>query len=83
MAQGAPKKVKAKTATESRKHSYTKKGRGLAAPRKTKLAKQQKLTKKLTSGLTAKTEEMLAERAGHMELLAKKKVEKQQEKKKH
>ncbi|PYI06323.1 hypothetical protein BO78DRAFT_429786 [Aspergillus sclerotiicarbonarius CBS 121057] len=39
------------------------------APKKAKLIKQQKLTKKLTAGLVARTEKNLAEKAGHLELL--------------
>jgi len=39
------------------------------APKKASLIKAQKLTKQLSAGLTAKTEEMLGEKAGHLEML--------------
>ncbi|OJJ70565.1 hypothetical protein ASPBRDRAFT_90713, partial [Aspergillus brasiliensis CBS 101740] len=47
-----------------------KRGPRQIAPKKAMLIKQQKLTKKLTAGLTAQTEKNLAEKAGHLELLA-------------
>ncbi|KAH8428103.1 DUF2462 domain-containing protein [Aspergillus melleus] len=40
------------------------------APKKASLVKQKKITKKLTAGLVTRTERSLAERAGHLELLA-------------
>ncbi|KAI5294711.1 hypothetical protein KEM52_003389 [Ascosphaera acerosa] len=84
MAQGALKKAKPKAPPKkfvapvpSRPRPLTK-GAKVFAPKKARLVKQQKVTKKLTSGLTAKTERMLAERAGHLELLAGGKKEKQE-----
>lgn len=38
------------------------------------------MNKKITAGLIAKTEEQLAKRAGHLELLAKERKEKMKEK---
>lgn len=40
------------------------------APKKQSLIKQKKMTQKLTAGLVVKTERNLAQRAGHLELLA-------------
>jgi hypothetical protein len=39
------------------------------APKKANLIKAQKMTKKLSGGLTAQTEKMLGARAGHLEML--------------
>jgi hypothetical protein len=47
-----------------------KKGARNIAPKKASLVKQRKMTKKLSAGLITKTERTLAERAGHLELLA-------------
>lgn len=75
MAQGLLKKAAAPRTTtkpgSSSAHSagVTKKGSRTFTPKKAKLAKQAKLNKKFTSGLTAKTEAMLGARAGHLELL--------------
>ncbi|EFR03116.1 hypothetical protein MGYG_06111 [Nannizzia gypsea CBS 118893] len=68
MAQGAIKKSKP---TQAKKPTSLgpKRGAKTIAPKKAKLIKQQKLVKKLTSGLTGKTERLLAEKAGHLELL--------------
>ncbi|KAI5289437.1 hypothetical protein KEM54_003867 [Ascosphaera aggregata] len=78
MAQGALKKNKPKASTTAKKSGKLPKGARVFAPKKSGLVKQQKITKKLTSGLTAKTERMLAERAGHLEMLAGGKKEKQE-----
>ncbi|GFF29414.1 conserved hypothetical protein [Aspergillus udagawae] len=59
-----------------------KRGPRQIAPKKATLIKQQKITKKLTAGLTAKTERSLAQRAGHLELLAGGKKDKKAEKEK-
>jgi hypothetical protein len=67
MAQGLLKKP-SKPAAPS-KSGLTKKGSRTFAPKKAKLLKQAKITKKYTAGLTAKTEAMLGERVGHLELL--------------
>ncbi|EEQ33044.1 hypothetical protein McanMca71_003760 [Microsporum canis] len=68
MAQGAIKKTKAAPAKKPTTLG-PKRGAKTIAPKKAKLIKQQKMVKKLTSGLTGKTERMLAEKAGHLELL--------------
>lgn len=76
MAQGAIKSKPSKTApkkgiTHHNGKGITKKGSLQMNPRKAKLQKQAKMNKKLTSGLTAQTERMLSEKAGHMELIGK------------
>ncbi|KAL4881229.1 hypothetical protein BJY04DRAFT_189376 [Aspergillus karnatakaensis] len=71
MAQGLLKKSKPAAASKRPKALGPKKGtNGTIAPKKAALIKQQKMTKKLTAGLVAKTERNLAQRAGHLELLA-------------
>ncbi|KAJ5084646.1 hypothetical protein NUU61_009225 [Penicillium alfredii] len=71
MAQGLLKKSKPTTASSKRPSSKTTKpGPRQIAPKKTSLVKQHKLNKKLTSGLAAKTERSLAQKAGHLEMLA-------------
>jgi len=78
MAQGQIKKKKSTTAaggagSSSTRRSSTlgpRKGARKIAPKKASLVKQRKMTKKLSSGLITKTERTLAERAGHLELLA-------------
>ncbi|EED16680.1 conserved hypothetical protein [Talaromyces stipitatus ATCC 10500] len=76
MAQAPLKKAKSTTA----KKSSSKVGPRVIAPKKAALAKQRKTMKKLSSGLINKTERSLAERAGHLELLANVKKEKMKEK---
>ncbi|RPB22923.1 hypothetical protein L211DRAFT_788061, partial [Terfezia boudieri ATCC MYA-4762] len=44
-------------------------GRKVIAPKKAELVRQEKLKKKVTSGLIAATERTLAAKAGHLELL--------------
>ena len=51
------------------KNGITKKGARTIAPKKISLMKQQKMTKKFSAGLTAKTEKMLGEKVGHLEML--------------
>ena len=69
MAQGQVKQ-KAKPASKpSSSSGITKKGGRSITPKKAKLLKQAKINKKYTTGLTAKTEAMLGERAGHLEML--------------
>ncbi|OQD75105.1 hypothetical protein PENDEC_c008G00480 [Penicillium decumbens] len=73
MAQGALKKSKKTTATaqrESRSNARTRPGPRQVAPKKAALVRQAKLNKKLTSGLVLKTERSLAQKAGHLEILA-------------
>ena len=74
MAQGTIKtKSKPKSTTAKSSHSsragITKKGGRTVAPKKLSLIKAQKMTKKLSGGLTAQTEKMLGARAGHLEIL--------------
>lgn len=71
MAQGTIKTKPLKTTkpSHSTKGGVTKKGARTIAPKKANLVKQQKMAKKLSAGLTAKTEQMLGERVGHLELL--------------
>ncbi|KAL2430277.1 hypothetical protein ABEF95_003512 [Exophiala dermatitidis] len=68
MAQGQVKKPSKPTASKP-SSGITKKGSRTITPKKAKLLKQAKLNKKFTAGLTAKTEAMLGERAGHLEML--------------
>lgn len=49
----------------------TKKGLGQKNPKKVKLIKAAKINKKFTGGLTAQTERMLGEKAGHLEMIGK------------
>lgn len=70
MAQGAIKKAKP-AAPSSRRHvAAPKKGARTIAPKRASLIKQQKVTKKLSASLTVRTERSLAEKAGHLEMLA-------------
>ena len=73
MAQGLIKKASSKPSTSSHSKSsgITKKGSRTIAPRKQRLQKQAKITKKFTSGLTAGTEKMLGEKVGHLEMIGK------------
>lgn len=83
MAQGAIKSKPSKAAaagpskggtTHHNAKGVTKKGSLQMNPRKAKLQRQAKMNKKLTSGLTAQTERMLSQKAGHMELIGKGRV---------
>lgn len=73
MAQGTIKKpAGAKTGMTARPNkpqqpAKTKKGARVAKPRKASAA--DKLQKKFAAGLTAQTEKLLGERAGHLELI--------------
>lgn len=69
MAQGLLKKSKA-TGPKRNNALGPRPGPRTIAPKNQTLIKQKKLVKKLTSGMTARTERSLAERAGHLELLA-------------
>ncbi|KAE8349912.1 hypothetical protein BDV28DRAFT_151447 [Aspergillus coremiiformis] len=79
MVQGSLKK-KATSAPKRPAALGLKKGPRQIAPKKQSLIKQKKLTKKLTAGLVAKTERNLAQRVGHLELLAGGKRDKKSEK---
>ncbi|KAL2218899.1 hypothetical protein M432DRAFT_614632 [Thermoascus aurantiacus ATCC 26904] len=81
MAQGEIKKKPSNPSSSKRPTALgPKKGARTIAPKKAKLIKQHKMNKKLTAGLIEKTERKLAERAGHLELLAGGKKEKKKEK---
>ena len=70
MAQGVFKTKASKTSKPlPSKNGVTKKGARTIAPKKVSLLKQQKMTKKFSAGLNAKTEKMLGEKVGHLELL--------------
>ena len=72
MAQGPIKKPSTSTSKpKPQSAGITKKGSRSIAPKNSKLRKQAKMTKKLTSGLTAQTEKMLGEKAGHLEMVGK------------
>ena len=78
MAQGAIKK----SAKPSTKATHPKRGARVVKPQKAKSTKSDKVVKKFTSGLIGKTEAMLGERAGHLELIGKGKKGPKTEKKK-
>jgi Protein of unknown function (DUF2462) len=73
MAQGAfkarPSKPSGSSGSHSSKRGITKKGARTVAPKKVNLVKQQQITRKFSAGLTAKTEKMLGQKVGHLELL--------------
>ncbi|MBE7179690.1 MAG: DUF2462 domain-containing protein [Terriglobus roseus] len=69
MAQGQIKRP-AKTGPSSKKSSSQTPKHRVIKPKKAKLIQQRKLIRKHTSGLTAMTEKNLAQRAGHLEILA-------------
>ena len=71
MAQGQIKKsaAPAKSAPRSSTSGVTKRGLGTKKPKNTKLIKAAKINKKFTGGLTAQTEKMLGQRAGHLEMI--------------
>lgn len=73
MAQGQIKKSAASTKPTARSSSngITKKHLGTKKSKNPKLIKVAKINKKFTSGLTAQTERMLGERAGHLEMIGK------------
>lgn len=74
MAQGQVKKKPATAATKNNKNQHR-----VAKPTKPKKGKSSadRMQRKLTAGLTAKTEKLLGERAGHLEMIGKgKKTEK-------
>ncbi|KAJ4351833.1 uncharacterized protein N0V89_007177 [Didymosphaeria variabile] len=66
MAQGA---VKPRKSSAPKKPTGPQHGNRVIKPKKQNLVSQQKLKKKATSQLTVKTEKLLAEKAGHLELL--------------
>ncbi|PGH10182.1 hypothetical protein AJ80_07541 [Polytolypa hystricis UAMH7299] len=70
MAQGEIKKKAPATAKKSSVLRTTKKGARSIAPKNSQLIKHKKMNKKFAAGLTARTERSLAEKAGHLELLA-------------
>ncbi|KAE8399898.1 hypothetical protein BDV37DRAFT_259065 [Aspergillus pseudonomiae] len=78
MVQGSLKK-KAGTGPKRPRALGPKPGPRQIAPKKQSLIKQQKMTKKLTAGLISKTERNLAQKAGHLELLAGGKKDKKKE----
>ncbi len=71
MAQGLLKKPSKPAGPSKSSTGITKKGSRTINPKKAKLLQQAKINKKYTAGLTAKTEAMLGERAGHLEMLGK------------
>lgn len=68
MAQGSVKKTARPIPSKSKHQS--KKPSKVTKPKKAKTTAD-RLQKKYTAGLTAKTEKMLGERAGHLELIGK------------
>ncbi|KAL1981478.1 hypothetical protein VTN96DRAFT_2650 [Rasamsonia emersonii] len=80
MTQGAIKKPSKKSTSSSSSQHGPKRGARVIAPKKATLIKKHKMNKKLSAGLIEKTERTLAERAGHLEMLANERKEKQKEK---
>ncbi|QDS70468.1 hypothetical protein FKW77_009973 [Venturia effusa] len=73
MAQGSIKKTAASLGTKSKKPAstaLTRRGSRIIAPKKAKIVRRRELTKAHSSGLNALTERNLAEKAGHLEMLA-------------
>jgi hypothetical protein len=68
MAQG-PIKSRPSTSKSSNPSKVTKKGSRTINPKKAKLLAQAKMNKKFSGQLTAKTEQMLGAKAGHLEIL--------------
>ncbi|KAF2110993.1 hypothetical protein BDV96DRAFT_500450 [Lophiotrema nucula] len=77
MAQGA---IKKSSKAGPKRPSGPQRGARVIKPKKAKLISQQKIKKKHASGLTAQTEKMLGEKAGHLELLRGGKKEKKDKK---
>ncbi|KAF2247466.1 hypothetical protein BU26DRAFT_566444 [Trematosphaeria pertusa] len=69
MAQGAVKKAFKPANTKKPTQTGPKRGARVIKPKKASLISQNKIKKKHTAGLTAKTEKLLAEKAGHLEML--------------
>lgn len=61
--------------------SGPKRGARVIKPKKASLISQQKIKKKSAAGLTAQTEKLLAEKAGHLEMLRGGKKDKKEAKK--
>ncbi|KAF2177105.1 hypothetical protein K469DRAFT_511234, partial [Zopfia rhizophila CBS 207.26] len=77
MAQGAVKKSHKASNPKKPSTPGPKRGSRVIKPKKQKLITQQKIAKKNSVGLTAKTEKLLAEKAGHLEMLGGRKKDKQ------
>ncbi|KAF2430404.1 hypothetical protein EJ08DRAFT_242596 [Tothia fuscella] len=74
MAQGTIKKGATTNSAKSKRNTagvgLTKRGSRIIAPKKAKVIAKKKIIKKHSSGLTGMTERALAQRAGHLEILA-------------
>ncbi|KAI9838825.1 MAG: hypothetical protein M1819_004031 [Sarea resinae] len=85
MAQGPSSAKKPQKAVNHARNASSKskvsKGARMIAPKNQRLIRQKNITKKLTSGLTARTERSLAEKAGHLEILGGGKKDKKDAKK--
>ncbi|KAH7120851.1 hypothetical protein B0J11DRAFT_532758 [Dendryphion nanum] len=68
MVQGAVKKAN-KTAPKKASDYGPKHGNRVIKPKRASLITQNKIKRKHTGGLTPQTEKMLAQKAGHLELL--------------
>ena len=72
MAQGAIKKSgKPTLGTKAKQKPAQKRGARIVKPNKAKGTTADKITKKYSAGLIGKTEALLGERAGHLELIGK------------
>jgi len=77
MAQGAIKKSATPSFATKKQKPPQKRGARVVKPKKAKTTTADKITKKYSAGLIGKTEALLGERAGHLELIGKgKKAEK-------
>jgi hypothetical protein len=69
MAQGTIKKLGVKPAAKANNSAKTRKGARVSKPKKA--TSSDKMQKKLSSGMVARTEKLLGERAGHLEMIGK------------
>jgi hypothetical protein len=69
MAQGTIKKLGVKPTTTKPNPAKTRKGARVTKPKKA--TSSDKMQKKLSAGIVARTEKLLGERAGHLEMIGK------------
>ncbi|KAL2877437.1 hypothetical protein SGCOL_007379 [Colletotrichum sp. CLE4] len=81
MAQGGVKSASRPAPTGKPKHKQLKNASRVAKPQKAKShSSADKMQKKMAAGLTSRTEKLLGERAGHLELIGKGKKAKKDDK---
>lgn len=82
MAQGGVKSASRPAPTGKPQNKQLKNASRVAKPQKAKAhSSADKMQKKMAAGLTSRTEKLLGERAGHLELIGKGKKAKKEEKK--